>query len=130
LRDQSGAGTAVEVFAHVLDVCPNGSCADSQGLCDFGPLETVGQQSQDFDFPRRQSASMVGRLVWQSAKRGDDLVAYRLAAQSEAAAAQADRAGFDRHLQAQSLAYTIFSAGEMFGAGYPAHQGPTGALAR
>jgi len=78
LRDQSGAGTAVEVFAHILDVCPNGSCADSQDLCDFGPFETVGQQSQHFDFARRQSPGVIGQFVRQRAKGGDDLVADRL----------------------------------------------------
>jgi hypothetical protein len=42
LRDEAGAGAAIEAGTHMLDVRANRSRRNSQGCRDLGPVETLG----------------------------------------------------------------------------------------
>jgi hypothetical protein len=111
LRDEAGAGAAIEAGTHMLDVRANRSRRDSQGCRDLGPVETLGQQLENFDFAWREWLAVRGRLTQLGAKGGDDLITHWLATKLESPPTQADRMSLNRWFSRRALVHATFRTG-------------------
>ena len=111
LRDEPGARAAIEAGTHMLDVRANRSRGDPQGCSDLGPVETIGQQLENFDLTWREWLAVRGRLTPFGAKGGDDLITHWLATKFERPPTQADRMSLNRWFSSRVWVRAAFRTG-------------------